>query len=93
MTKRELKGVYNFTNPGVISHNEILSFYKQYIDPQFTWVNFSLEEQSKVLKAARSNNMLDTSKLEKLYPNITPIKQAMPILFKRMSEKLKKAQM
>jgi len=29
MTKKELKGVYNFTNPGVISHNEILSLYKQ----------------------------------------------------------------
>jgi hypothetical protein len=30
----------------------------QYIDPQFTWVNFSLEEQAKILKAGRSNNEL-----------------------------------
>ena len=58
MTERGLKGVYNFTNPGAISHNEILTLYKQYIDPNFTWVNFSLEEQAKILKAGRSNNLL-----------------------------------
>jgi hypothetical protein len=29
MTEKGLKGVYNFTNPGVISHNEILDLYKQ----------------------------------------------------------------
>ena len=28
MAKRNLKGVYNFTNPGVISHNQLLSLYK-----------------------------------------------------------------
>jgi hypothetical protein len=29
MTRRELKGVWNFTNPGAISHNEILSLFKE----------------------------------------------------------------
>ena len=58
MTKKEKKGVYNFTNPGTLSHNEILALYKQYIDPSFTWTNFSLEEQAKVIKAGRSNNEL-----------------------------------
>lgn len=58
MTKKERKGVYNFTNPGTLSHNEILALYKQYIDPSFNWTNFSLEEQAKVIKAGRSNNEL-----------------------------------
>ncbi len=58
MTVKELKGVYNMVNPGAISHNEVLSLYKQYIDPAFTWQNFTLEEQSKILKAGRSNNTL-----------------------------------
>lgn len=56
-------GIYNFTNPGAISHNEVLSLFKQYVRPDFTWKNFSLEEQSKVIKAGRSNCMLDTEKL------------------------------
>lgn len=46
--KRKLTGIMNFTNPGVVSHNEILEMYKEYIDPEFSWSNFSLEEQAKV---------------------------------------------
>jgi 3,5-epimerase/4-reductase len=56
-------GIYNFTNPGAISHNEVLSLFKKYVRPDFTWKNFSLEEQSKVIKAGRSNCKLDTTKL------------------------------
>ena len=56
-------GVFNFTNPGAISHNEVLALYKEIIDPTYTWENFSLEEQAKVIKADRSNCELDSSKL------------------------------
>jgi len=90
MTVRQLNGIYNFTNPGVISHNEILELYKKYIDHNFTWKNFTLEEQSKILKAGRSNNMLDTSKLLSEYPNIMPIHEATEKLFQTMAQKLEK---
>ncbi|KAL1837145.1 hypothetical protein VTJ49DRAFT_4210 [Mycothermus thermophilus] len=60
-------GVYNFTNPGAISHNEVLTLFRDIVRPGFTWKNFSLEEQAKILKAGRSNCKLDTTKLvEKL---------------------------
>ena len=58
-------GVYNFTNPGAISHNEVLALFREIVRPEFTWANFSLEEQSMVIKAGRSNCCLDTEKLEK----------------------------
>lgn len=45
MSKRKLTGNMNYTNPGAISHNEILELYKEYIDPDFTWDNFTIEEQ------------------------------------------------
>lgn len=67
MAKRKITGTYNFTNPGVISHNEILEMYKQYVDNTFTWKNFTQEEQDKILDAGRSNNCLDTHKLTRLY--------------------------
>ena len=57
-------GIYNFTNPGAISHNEVLALFKKHVRPSFEWKNFSLEEQSKVIKAGRSNCKLDTTKLE-----------------------------
>lgn len=57
-------GVYNFTNPGAISHNEVLTLFRDIVRPGFAWKNFSLEEQSHVIKAGRSNCKLDTAKLE-----------------------------
>jgi len=63
MAEHNDTGVYNFTNPGAISHNEVLTLFRDIVRPDFTWKNFSLEEQSKVIKAGRSNCELDTTKL------------------------------
>jgi len=79
-------GIYNFTNPGVISHNQILGLYKKYIDPEFTWKNFTLSDQEKVLKAGRSNNKLNVDKLLMLYPMIDEISVAVEKLFQRMQK-------
>lgn len=84
MMERKLTGNYNFVNPGTISHNEILDLYKKYIDPAFTYSNFSIEEQNKVLKAQRSNNYLDTSKLLEEFPDVPNIHQAMIATFESM---------
>ncbi|KAH0492463.1 hypothetical protein TgHK011_007416 [Trichoderma gracile] len=56
-------GVYNFTNPGAISHNEVLTLFKDIVRPDLSWQNFTLEDQAKVIKADRSNCALDTTKL------------------------------
>jgi len=77
MAKRNLTGIWNFTNPGVVSHNEILQMYKDYIDSSFTWKNFTLEEQAKVIVAPRSNNELDAGKLKKEFPELLSIKESL----------------
>ena len=56
-------GTVNLTNPGLISHNEILTMYKEIVNPEFTWENFSIDEQNKILASKRSNNCLNTNKL------------------------------
>ncbi|CAN6540131.1 unnamed protein product [Malus baccata var. baccata] len=40
MARRNCGGIWNFTNPGVISHNETLEMFRDYIDPKFKWKNF-----------------------------------------------------
>jgi len=75
-------GTLNFTNPGVISHNEILTLYKQHVDPEFKWHNFSLAEQDAVLASKRSNNWLDTHELQRLFPNVKPIQTSVEDLMK-----------
>jgi dTDP-glucose 4,6-dehydratase len=92
MMREKMVGTMNLTNPGVISHNEILSLYKEHVDPDFTWQNFSLEEQSKVIASERSNNLLDTTRLEQFAPHVRPIKQAVKEIMTnyRQSEEVKK---
>jgi dTDP-glucose 4,6-dehydratase/UDP-glucose 4,6-dehydratase len=76
MMDQKITGTINLTNPGLISHNEMLEMYKEIVDPLFTWKNFSQEEQRKILASERSNNFLDTTKLETLFPEVRNIKDA-----------------
>jgi hypothetical protein len=55
----------------------VLQLYKDYCDPDFTWKNFSIEEQSKILAAPRSNNKLDTTKIESAFPGILDIRSSL----------------
>ena len=84
MMKNKTTGTLNLTNPGLITHNEILEMYKEIVDKDFTWKNFSLEEQSKIIACYRSNNYLDTNRLEKLYPNIKNIKESVREVLMKM---------
>ena len=76
MLKAGKVGTINLTNPGVISHNEILEMYKEYVDQSFIWENFSVEEQREIIACERSNNLLDTRVLQSFAPEIRPIKDA-----------------
>ena len=76
MLKRGIVGTYNLTNPGLISHNEILEMFKEIVDNKFEYKNFTVKEQSEILLSDRSNNYLDTTKLESLYPKIKNIKES-----------------
>jgi 3,5-epimerase/4-reductase len=82
-------GTINLTNPGVISHNEILTMYKEIVDPNFSWRNFTVDEQNKILLSKRSNNQLDTTKLATWYPEVLPIKDAIRECLEEMVENKK----
>ena len=84
MMKDGRTGTYNFTNPGLISHNEILQMYKDIVDSSFTWENFTMDEQNQILDSKRSNNFLNTNKLESQYlvKNIKDSVHDMLVLYK-----------
>lgn len=83
MAKKRVKGVFNFTNPGTISHVEILTLYRDLVDSKIEWQRFTPEEDRK-LNLRRSNCHLDTSKLTALYPDIRPIKTAFFEIFNKL---------
>ena len=81
-------GTLNLTNPGSISHNEILEMYKEIVDPSFTWENFTIEEQNQVLASKRSNNCLATDELDLLTNHgVTNIKDAVRHVLLRMASR------
>lgn len=84
MAVKHRVGTINLTNPGLISHNEILQMYKEIVDPSFKWENFSIDEQDKILASKRSNNCLNTSKLLESYPEIPDIKTAIKNVINQM---------
>ncbi len=84
MTLREIKGNYNFVNPGAMSHSEILDLYKKYLAPDHTYESFSFEEQNKVITTRRSNAELSASKLLKLYPDVPHIKDSIINIFQKI---------
>jgi 3,5-epimerase/4-reductase len=85
MCDKKVTGTVNMTNPGLISHNEILEMYKEIVDKDFKWDNFSIEEQSQILASERSNNFLDTSRLESLY-KVKNIKDSVRDILYKMKE-------
>jgi 3,5-epimerase/4-reductase len=89
MCNKKITGTINLTNPGLISHNEILEMYKQIVDTDFTWENFDIDEQRKILESERSNNYLDTNRLETLY-NVKNIKDSIRNVLYKMKENILK---
>lgn len=88
MTADKKKGFYNFTNPGAMTHVEILTLYKKYIDKDKTWEVFTVEEQDKILRSKRSNCKLNVDKLLKEYP-VSDIHDSMEVTMLNLFKELK----
>jgi len=72
-------GILNFTNPGVISHNDILNIYNKYSEIKVKW---DVMEENSDLSNKRCNNYLDTTKLENLFPDIKNINESIENVIK-----------
>jgi dTDP-4-dehydrorhamnose reductase len=71
LIKKRKTGIYNVTNPGSISHKEILDKYQELVDKNFKYTIIDTVDLK--TKAGRSNCVLNTDKLKKegiLLPDI-----------------------
>lgn len=82
LSTKKITGTINLTNPGAITHQEILDMYTQIVDPQFKYEIMSHDELDKYVVGKRSNNYLETNILQKYFPNVNTIHTAVQkILF------------
>lgn len=74
---RGIRGTLNAVNPGIIDHSTILSMYRDLQNKEHTWTEISNETLVQgFVKGKRSNNELDTSRLEQLFPAIPRIEDS-----------------
>jgi len=77
-------GTIHLVNKGGISHSEILNLYKDKVDHNHTFEEIDGEALERLLKAPRSNNILSTDRLEKLFPGeVREIKECVEEMFKK----------
>ena len=72
LMERKITGPLNFTNPGVVDHRYIIDRYRQYHDQHHVATFITAAELTAALPAGRSNNKLDTTRLESLFPEGLP---------------------
>jgi len=74
LSEKKKIGIYNITNPGSITHKEILDLYIEIVDPSFTYELIPTKELNTC--AGRSNCILNTEKLQSEGITILPIREA-----------------
>ncbi len=72
-------GIFHITNPGTARHRQILDLYREYVDPhhQNAWISNEELMQRGLAKAARSNCILQSERLQELGIEMRPIDVAL----------------
>lgn len=71
--EKRVGGTLNATNPGLIDHSTVLDMYRRVQNSDHTWEEITNSELvGACVKGARSNNFLDTGRIESLFPGRVP---------------------
>lgn len=73
-------GIFNMTNIGAMNHVEIMTMYKEIVDPGFQ-INVMSQEDQDELNKRRSNDVLNTDKRENLGVHMPPLKESLKKIF------------
>ena len=76
LISRRATGVYNVVNPGTISPYRIMELYREIVDPAHAMERLTLDHLSEVVRAGRSNCILDTAKLSGEGITMRPVEEA-----------------
>jgi dTDP-4-dehydrorhamnose reductase len=73
---RRVTGIYNVVNPGTISPFEIVTRYREQVDPGHVFEPLELDQLGEVASAGRSNCLLSTAKLRVERLELPPVREA-----------------
>lgn len=66
LIEKKCIGIYNITNPGTLTHRNLMAWYTEFVDPSHRYELIGADQLEKqgLAKTGRSNCILDTTKLE-----------------------------
>jgi dTDP-4-dehydrorhamnose reductase len=85
LIKERARGIFHVTNPGSITHREILKWYNLYVDKNHSneWITAEDLLDSGLALKTRSNNILNSENLEDYNIHMRPIRIAVEDIIKR----------
>lgn len=86
LIEKRRTGVYNIVNPGLMSPFEIMTRYKEIVDPSHHFERLDLASLGTVVKAGRSNCLLSIAKLEAEGIKLRSIEEAIDEALKGMKK-------
>lgn len=77
LIEKRKTGVFNVTNQGAVSPGDVMTMYREIVDPAHTFEKLTLVDLPDVVKAGRSNCILSTEKLTKEGLTMMPVEDAL----------------
>lgn len=79
LMEKQGQGIFHVTNPGTIKHRDIVAAYNKHVDPTFSphWITEEELVEKGLAAKGRSNNFLNSDRLEALDIHMRPIAQAL----------------
>jgi 3,5-epimerase/4-reductase len=85
---RRATGIYNVVNEGAISPFEIMTRYREMVDPGHAFEPLALEDLGEVARAGRSNCLLSTAKLRGEGLELPPVGEAVDLALCALARQL-----
>jgi hypothetical protein len=89
---RRAIGVYNIVNEGVVSPFEIMTRYRELVDPAHTFSPLPVRQLGEVARAGRSNCLLGTAKLRNEGLQLPPVREAVDRALRILAGRLRESQ-
>lgn len=79
LLEKKASGIFHCTNPGSVTHREILGLYEKYVDSNHKneWITEGELVSCGLAAKKRSNNIMQSTNLEKYGISMRPIKEAL----------------
>ncbi|MDA1208459.1 MAG: sugar nucleotide-binding protein [bacterium] len=87
LIEKKATGIYNIVNPGAMSPYQIMEKYRDIVDPSHMFEKLTLDDLPSVVKAGRSNCILNCEKLSKEGIELSPIETAVQTALGEMKTK------